>query len=269
MDGYVAAKRGVFQNQDKGDTAIVGVDDPWGQRICTELLAANRRTIRPISAGRAMGRGVYALQGVLYDAMGERAVEMADLARAQALPGRHNWQNACAAYAAAVALGVSPADAAAAIMTFPGLAHRMEDVGTVGRVRFVNDSKATNADAARQAMTATRKFYWIAGGVPKAGGIEPLSDLFPKVECAYLIGQAEHEFARQIGDACPVALCGDLETATQAAYRDAAASGRDAVVLFSPACASFDQFPDFEVRGDAFRDVVAGLGMCAEEKVRA
>jgi len=259
----------VFQNQDKGDTAIVGVDDPWGQRICTELLAANRRTIRPISAGRAMGRGVYALQGVLYDAMGERAVEMADLVRAQALPGRHNWQNACAAYAAAVALGVSPADAAAAIMTFPGLAHRMEDVGTVGRVRFVNDSKATNADAARQAMTATPKFYWIAGGVPKAGGIESLSDLFPKVERAYLIGQAEHDFARQIGDAAPVSLCGDLETATQQAYRDAAASGHEAVVLFSPACASFDQFPDFEVRGDAFRDLVAGLRGRPEEKKRA
>jgi UDP-N-acetylmuramoylalanine--D-glutamate ligase len=269
MEGYVAAKRRVFQNQDKGDTAIVGVDDPWGQRICTELLAANRRTIRPISAGRAMGRGVYALQGVLYDAMGERAVEMADLVRAQALPGRHNWQNACAAYAAAVALGVSPADAAAAIMTFPGLAHRMEDVGTVGRVRFVNDSKATNADAARQAMAATPKFYWIAGGAPKAGGIESLSDLFPKVERAYLIGQAEHQFASEIGDAAPVSLCGDLETATQQAYRDAAASGQEAVVLFSPACASFDQFPDFEVRGDAFRDVVAGLRVRAEEKVRA
>ena len=260
MEGYVAAKRRVFMNQGVGDTAVVGVDDPWGQRICTELLAANRRTVRPVSAGRAMGRGVYALQGLLYDATGERAVEVADLARAEALPGRHNWQNAAAAYALAVALGVSPADVAEGLMSFAGLAHRMEDVGTIGRVRFVNDSKATNADAARQAMTATPSFYWIVGGRPKAGGIEGLADLFPRVEKAYLIGEAAPEFARTLGGACASEICGDLERATAEALRDAQASGRDAVVLFSPACASFDQHPDFEARGDAFRAIVQALG---------
>ncbi len=269
MEGYVAAKRRIFQNQDKGDTAVVGVDDPWGQRICTELLAANRRTIRPISSGRAMGRGVYVLQGLLYDATGERATEVADLARAKALPGRHNWQNAAAAYCAAVALGVSPFDAAEALMSFPGLAHRMEDVGQVGRVRFINDSKATNADAARQAMSATPHFYWIAGGRPKTGGIEQLTDLFPRIEKAYLVGEAAPEFARTIGDAAPVSLCGDLERAVAEAYRDAAASGQPSVVLFSPACASFDQYPDFEVRGDAFRDMVAGLASAPAERARA
>jgi UDP-N-acetylmuramoylalanine--D-glutamate ligase len=264
MEGYVAAKRRVFQNQGKGCTAIVGVDDPWGQRICTELVAANRRTIRPISAGRAMGRGVYALQGMLYDATGERAVEVADLAKAKALPGRHNWQNAAAAYAAAISLGVSPADAAMALLSFPGLAHRMENVGQIGRVRFINDSKATNADAARQAMAATPNFYWIAGGVPKAGGVEPLRDLFPKIAKAYLIGEAAPDFARTLGDAAPHSLCGDLERAVTEAYRDAAASGEDAVILLSPACASFDQFPDFEVRGDAFRKLVAELATATE-----
>ncbi len=269
MEGYVAAKRRVFQNQGKGDTAVVGVDDPWGQRICTELLAANRRTICPISAGRAMGRGVYVLQGLLYDATGERAVEITDLARARALPGRHNWQNAAAAYCAAVALGVSPFDAAEALMSFPGLSHRMEDVGQVGRVRFVNDSKATNADAARQAMAATPRFYWIAGGRPKAGGIEQLADLFPKVEKAYLIGEAAPEFARTLAGGAPVSLCGDLERAVAEAYRDAAASGRDAVVLFSPACASFDQYPDFEVRGDAFREQVQALAAAPAARATA
>ncbi|MGC1302847.1 MAG: UDP-N-acetylmuramoyl-L-alanine--D-glutamate ligase, partial [Caulobacteraceae bacterium] len=259
MEGYVAAKRRVFLNQGKGDTAIVGVDDAWGQNICTELLARNGRTIIPISAGRAMGRGLYALQGMLYDATGERVMEVADLTRAKSLPGRHNWQNAAAAYAAAVALGVSPKDAADALMTFPGLAHRMENVGSVGRVRFVNDSKATNADAARQAMSAIPRFYWIAGGRPKAGGIEPLRDLFDRVEKAYLIGEAAGDFARTLDGAAPVEQCGDLLRAVDAAYHDAAASGRDAVVLLSPACASFDQFPDFEVRGDAFRSLVDGL----------
>ncbi len=259
MEGYLAAKRRVFLNQDKGDTAIVGVDDAIGQNLCTELLALNRRTIRPISAGRAMGRGYYALQGLLYDATGERTVEVCDLSRAPGLPGRHNWQNAAAAYAAALALGVSPGDAADALMSFPGLAHRMEDVGSIGRVRFVNDSKATNADAARQAMCAIPKFYWIAGGREKAGGIEPLRDLYDRVEKAYLIGEAADDFARTLGDAAPSEICGTLDCAIEHAWRDAAASGRDAVVLLSPACASFDQFPDFEVRGDAFRALVQQL----------
>jgi UDP-N-acetylmuramoylalanine--D-glutamate ligase len=259
MDGYVAAKRRVFLNTGKGDTAIVGVDDPWCQRICTELVAANRRTIWPISAGRALGRGVYALSGMLYDATGERSVETVDLTRAKALQGRHNWQNASAAYAAAIALGVRPAEAAASLISFPGLAHRMEGVGQIGKVRFVNDSKATNADAARQAMTAIPRFYWIAGGLPKSGGIEPLKDLFPKVAKAYLIGEAAPEFARTLKGQAESELCGDLSRAVAAAYRDAAASGDEAVVLLSPACASFDQFPDFEVRGDAFRRLVGEL----------
>ena len=200
MEGYVEAKRRVFANQKAGDTAVVGVDDPWCQRICTELLAVNHRTIWPISAGRAMGRGVYALSGVLYDGTGERAVEAGDLSRAASLPGRHNWQNAAAAYAAVRALGV-PADLA----------------------------------------------------------VEGLSDLFPRVAKAYLIGEAADEFARTLDGKADYALCGDIETATAAAFADAAKSGEEAVVLLSPACASFDQFADFEARGEAFRIAVQGL----------
>jgi UDP-N-acetylmuramoylalanine--D-glutamate ligase len=259
MEGYIAAKRRVFLNQDKGDTAVIGVDDPWCQRICTELMAANRRTIRPISATKSMGRGVYVLQGMLYDATGDRVIEVADLTRARALPGRHNWQNAAAAYAAALALGVAPEEAVRALMTFPGLAHRMEDVGKIGSVRFVNDSKATNADAARQAMSAIPRFYWIAGGVAKSGGIESLRDLFPRVEKAYLIGEAAPAFAETLDGAAPFERCRDIVQAVASAYADAEAAGGDAVVLLSPACASFDQFPDFEVRGDAFRAAVKGL----------
>ncbi len=181
MENYVAAKRRILLNQGKGDTAVIGVDDPWGQQICTEITAANRRTIVPISASKAMSRGVYALNGLLYDATAERAHEVADLNRARALPGRHNWQNAAAAYAAAKGLGIPADEAAEHLMTFPGLAHRMEPVAQLGRVRFVNDSKATNTDAARQAMSSYPKFYWIAGGQPKTGGIEALEDLFPRI----------------------------------------------------------------------------------------
>ncbi|MDR6627926.1 UDP-N-acetylmuramoyl-L-alanine--D-glutamate ligase [Caulobacter segnis] len=259
MDGYIAAKRRIFLNQGKGDTAIIGVDDPWCQQICTEITAANRRTIWPISAGKAMGRGVYALQGVLYDATGERVVEVADLLRARSLPGRHNWQNAAAAYAAARAIGIPMQDAVDGLMTFPGLAHRMETVGKIGKVRFVNDSKATNADAARQAMSSYPKFYWIAGGVAKAGGIDDLKDLFPRVAKAYLIGEAAEPFSWTLAGKAEVAMSGTLERAVQQAYADAAASGEEAIVLLSPACASFDQFSDFEARGEAFRAAVNGL----------
>ena len=269
MEGYVTAKRRILANQGKGDTAVIGVDDPWGQRICTEITAANRRTIVPISASKAMGRGVYALQGLLYDATGERAVEVADLLQARSLPGRHNWQNAAAAYAAARGIGLTPEEAAEGLMTFPGLAHRMETVGQIGRVRFVNDSKATNADAARQALSSYPKVYWIAGGQPKDGGIDDLVDLFPRVERAYLIGEAAKAFARTLDGHAPVVQCGTVEVAAARALADAAASGEDAVVLLSPACASFDQFTDFEARGEAFRAAVAALAMPAVKGARA
>ena len=259
MDGYVKAKRRVLLNQGKGDTAVIGVDDAWCQQICTEITAANKRTIRPISASKCMGRGVYALQGVLYDATGDRVVEVADLTRARSLPGRHNWQNAAAVYAAARALGVTQEQAAEGLLSFPGLAHRMETVGQIGKVRFVNDSKATNADAARQALSSYPKVYWIAGGLAKAGGIDDLADLFPRIEKAYLIGEAAEDFGKTLEGKAPHARCGTIEAATAAAFTDAAASGEDAIVLLSPACASFDQFADFEQRGEAFRAAVAAL----------
>jgi UDP-N-acetylmuramoylalanine--D-glutamate ligase len=259
MERYVAAKRRILRGQGKGDTAVIGVDEDWGQQICTEITAANRRTIWPISARKCMGKGIYALQGVLYDATDGRVSEVADLTAARSLPGRHNWQNAAAAYAAARALGVSVADAVEGLMTFPGLAHRMETIGALGGVRFVNDSKATNVDAARQAMSAYPRFFWIAGGRAKTGGIDSLADLFPSVIKAYLIGEAQDDFARSLKGRAPCERTGTIEAAVAAAYADARAAGGPAIVLFSPACASFDQFNDFEERGEAFRAAVHAL----------
>ncbi|MFZ4607961.1 MAG: UDP-N-acetylmuramoyl-L-alanine--D-glutamate ligase, partial [Caulobacter sp.] len=248
---------------------IIGVDDAWCQRICTEITAANHRTIWPISASRSMGRGVYAIQGVLYDATGDRVIEVADLLRARSLPGRHNWQNAAAAYAAARALGVPAEEAAEGLMTFPGLAHRMETVAMIGRVRFVNDSKATNADAARQALSSYPRVYWIAGGQPKEGGIAPLDDLFGRVAKAYLIGEGASDFGKVLEGRAPYVQSGAIEAATAAAFADAEASGEDAIVLLSPACASFDQFSDFEARGEAFRAAVESLQRPALKGARA
>ncbi|MGA0599667.1 UDP-N-acetylmuramoyl-L-alanine--D-glutamate ligase [Caulobacter sp. KR2-114] len=268
MEGYVAAKKRILLNQGKGDFAIVGVDDPWCAQICTEITAANRRTIWPISARRAMGRGVYSLQGMLYDATDGRVNEVADLTRARSLPGRHNWQNASAAYAACRALGLTAQDAVDGLMSFPGLAHRMETVGVLDKVRFVNDSKATNADAARQAMSAYPRFYWIAGGRAKVGGIDELTELFGSVAKAYLIGEAAEAFAGVLDGKAPYVISGDLESATRAAFADARASGEEAIVLLSPACASFDQFADFEERGDAFRAAVHALAAPVAKEAR-
>jgi UDP-N-acetylmuramoylalanine--D-glutamate ligase len=259
MDGYVAAKRRILMNQDQGDTAVIGVDDPWGQRLCTEVTASNRRTIIPVSASKAIGRGVYALQGVLYDATGDRAVQVADLNRARSLPGRHNWQNAAAAYAAVRGLGAPASEIAEGLLSFPGLAHRMETVGHIRGVRFVNDSKATNSDAARQALSSYPKVYWIAGGRAKDGGIESLTDLFPRIERAYLIGEAAGDFARTLEGRASHVNCRDLRAAVAQAFADAQASGEGGIVLLSPACASFDQFADFEARGEAFRSAVLEL----------
>ncbi|MEO8812093.1 MAG: UDP-N-acetylmuramoyl-L-alanine--D-glutamate ligase [Caulobacteraceae bacterium] len=263
MEGYVAAKRRVLMNQGKGDTAVIGVDDAWGERLCTEITAANRRTIVPVSARKAMGRGVYALQGLLYDATLGRVSQVADLAAARSLPGRHNWQNAAAAWAVCRALGLSERETAEGLASFPGLAHRMETVGFLGSVRFVNDSKATNADAARQALASWPKVWWIAGGRAKAGGIEPLTDLFGVVECAYLVGEAADAFAATLDGRAPAVIAGTIERAVELAYADARAAAKaadgEAIVLFSPACASFDRYANFEERGEAFRAAVHAL----------
>jgi UDP-N-acetylmuramoylalanine--D-glutamate ligase len=180
-----------------------------------------------------------------------------ELASAERLPGSHNWQNAAAAYAAARSAGIAAAAASAAIRSFPGLAHRQELVDTLDAVRYINDSKATNADATEKALACYSAIYWIAGGLPKAGGIAPLAPFFDRVRHAFLIGRATEEFAATLDGSVPFSRCGDLATALS----DASAQARrdavpGAVVLLSPACASYDQFPNFEVRGDTFRNLV-------------
>ena len=256
MEGYVAAKTRLFQAQGPEALALVGMDEDWGRRIAASLTSQGRdvQTVStlpspPRGEGYSASDGVLSLDGQI----------ITDLSAARSLPGRHNAQNAAFAYAAACAVGVSHEAAVAGLMSFPGLAHRMETVGQLGSVRFVNDSKATNADAARQALASYPASFWIAGGVPKAGGIEDLRDLFPRITRAYLIGQATEDFAATLGDTPHVAV-GTMEAAVTAASADAAAAGGDQVVLLSPACASFDQYPDFEARGEAFRAAVLNLG---------
>ena len=174
------------------------------------------------------------------------------------MQGAHNWENAAAAFAAVRVLGIDPEKIADGLRRFPGLAHRMEQVAEHKGVRFVNDSKATNADAAARALATYDRIYWIAGGVAKAGGIESLAQYFPKVAKAYLIGKSAQDFAATLEGRVRHALSGTLDEAVAQAAHDAAGD-ENAVVLLSPACASFDQFPDFEKRGDAFRDAVRNV----------
>lgn len=257
MDGYVAAKARIFQAQGPDAVALIGVDESWGQGIARDL--AQRVITISTRPSPPRGEGYVAQPGVILNG-GE---PIADLTAARSLPGRHNAQNAAFAYATARALGVSHDAAVAGLLSFPGLAHRMEAVGRLGSVRFVNDSKATNADAARQALASYPSVFWIAGGVPKAGGIKDLTDLFPRIAKAYLIGDAAPAFAETLGDA-PHVIARTLDDAVAAAAADAASADGDQIVLLSPACASFDQFKDFEARGEAFRAAVLALGAVPE-----
>jgi len=145
-------------------------------------------------------------------------------------------------------------------MSFPGLAHRMQEVARAGAVAFVNDSKATNADAAEKALSSFENIYWIAGGLAKAGGIEPLLPYAPRIARAYLIGVAAPDFAKTLSGKASVTMSETLDRAVTAAAGDAARSTKpNPVVLLSPACASFDQYKNFEVRGDAFVSLVSKL----------
>ncbi len=259
MDGYVAAKKTIFHRQTSPRTAVIGVDDARSEEIHRQLTSVGDQIVIPISAARRLHRGVFAIDGILYDAIRDSAAQVADLRPIPTLPGQHNWQNAAAAYAACRAMGIDSAVITDAMASYPGLPHRQELVATVDGVRFINDSKATNADATSKALACYDAIYWIAGGVPKEGGIASLKDFFPRLRHSYLIGQAANEFAQTLGDA-PHTIVGTLDQAITAARRDAVRDGiSGAVVLLSPACASFDQFANFEARGDAFRTLVSAF----------
>ena len=264
MENYAAIKARLVH---AADLSVVGVDDSYTRAIAAGLRAAGREVTEISAAGQAVKEGIVFEGGRLYRRGGGRSTLIADLSGIASLRGAHNGQNAAAAVAALGPLGLDHARAAEGLASFPGLAHRLEEVGRLGKVLFVNDSKATNADAAEKALLSFRDIFWILGGRAKQGGIEPLRPLFDRIVKGYLIGEASEAFAETIGDAFPVVFCETLEKAVpqaaaeaaKAAAEAAASALADPVVLLSPACASFDQFPDFEKRGDRFRDLAKAL----------
>lgn len=241
------------------DTAVVAVDDSFTVLIADRIERSGTKVVR-VSRRQPLADGLFADGARILMAHGGTSRPMVDLAGIQTLRGGHNAQNAAAAIAACLAVGVSEEDIRAGLSTFPGLKHRMQPVGRKGDVVFVNDSKATNADAAAPALASYDRIYWIAGGLPKEGGIVSLSGFFPKIAKAYLIGEAAAAFAATFGDQVPYEISGTLERAVVHAAADAEGDAGGAVaVMLSPACASFDQYKNFEVRGDAFVSHVAAL----------
>ena len=256
FEGYFAAKQRLFEMQDTSGIAVIGIDDDETNAFFSRLRQRRREDqIIPISAGRVFARGVYALGDRVYDALDCASHPLIDLSRAKALPGRHNAQNVAAALAAVRMLGIGGRAAAEAVRSFGGLPHRQEVVAKEGGIRFINDSKATNAEAALQAINCYTNIFWIAGGRAKDDGLAALEPALHRIRKAYLIGEAQESFAAELDGKVEVQKCGDLAGALAAARNDTAGV-LDGVVLLSPAAASFDQFSSFEDRGRAFADLV-------------
>ena len=284
LEHYAAVKARLL---DHASAAAVGLDDAITRNVAETLADTGRLFAFTGGKGSALVPQVYAIGQSLFvhEQSGSHATseQVANLEQIGSLRGEHNVQNALAALtvlramqdlADAGRVAVSggsaegngrrfwvPAQIAKGLASFPGLPHRMEQVGHAGRALFINDSKATNAEAADKALSSFEGgLHWIAGGRAKDGGIEALRSLFPRIEKAYLIGESEDDFAQTLEGQAAYERCGTLEEAVrQAAAGAKASAASEPVVLFSPACASFDQFRNFEVRGDAFRDLVMAL----------
>lgn len=251
MAGYIAAKSRLIEQQGAGGTAVIAVDDQPSRDV-----AANCQSVVLVSAEGKMETGVSVDGGMLIDDIDQQAVAVGSLLDVKSLQGSHNWQNAAAAYGACRTLGLTAEKIYAGLCSFPGLEHRQEIVSCNRDITVVNDSKATNVDAAARALQTFDKVRWIAGGRAKDDNFSGLSTAVSKVRKAYLMGEA----GRAIGEAMPASLAQEyyptMVEALTAAIREA--EGGDTVLL-SPACTSFDQFTSFETRGDAFKQTANQL----------
>jgi UDP-N-acetylmuramoylalanine--D-glutamate ligase len=259
MAHYAEVKQRLVAGVQPEGTAILGVDDDFCRKIADRLDQAGKRVMR-VSVKRPLPDGIYVEHETILRASGGARSEVARIGGIGSLRGLHNAQNAACAAACALALGLATETLQDGLRRFPGLAHRMEQVGRCGNVLFVNDSKGTNADAAAHALSSFADIFWIAGGRAKQGGITSLAEFFPRIRKAYLIGEAANEFAATLGERVPHEISGTLDVAVEHAAHDAEVSGlQDPVVLLSPACASFDQYRNFEIRGARFRELVNAL----------
>jgi UDP-N-acetylmuramoylalanine--D-glutamate ligase len=259
MDNYAAIKERLVARVEPGGTAVIGVDDDHTRAAAERIARAGTNVVR-VSVITSLPDGLYAEGATILRAAGGKVQAVAQLAGIGSLRGRHNAQNAACAVAACLALGLDLPAIQRGLTSFPGLAHRMQPIARKGKVLFVNDSKATNADSAARALASFHEIFWIAGGRAKTGGIVSLAPFFPRIRKAYLIGEAAAGFAKTLDGKVAYEISATLARAVDAAARDAEASGlAEPVVLLSPACASFDQYANFEVRGKAFSDLVLAM----------
>ena len=263
MENYAALKTLLVASVEQGGSAVIGVDDRYTRAAADRIERAAKTLVR-VSVVAPLRDGYYAEGSRIMHAVAGKAHPVAQLAGIGSLRGQHNAQNVACAVAACVALGLELPAIQKGLVSFPGLAHRMQQVGrkptNLGGILFVNDSKATNADSSAKALASFTDIFWIAGGKPKTGGIASLAEFWPRIRKAYLIGEAASDFAKTLAGKVPYEISGVLSAAIDAATRDAEASGLpEPVVLLSPACASFDQYPNFEVRGKAFHDIVLAI----------
>ncbi len=270
LDGYIAAKRRIIALRRPGAPLVIGVDDAATSAVAEAVAQAAHGSddgpvIRISTQGPIpQGPAVFAREGHLWEALDGPAHKVLDLAPLPTLRGSHNAQNIAVAWALARQRGVEPSTLARAIHSFPGLAHRQALVAVHQGVTWINDSKATNAEAAVHALRAYPAIRWILGGQPKETGLDGLQEDLGNVRAAYLIGQAQSDFAQWLmrhAAGLPVRLCTTLDQAVAQAAAEAEAGD---TVLLSPACASWDQFASFEARGDAFaakvKDMIAAAG---------
>ncbi|KIC14176.1 UDP-N-acetylmuramoyl-L-alanine--D-glutamate ligase [Leisingera sp. ANG-DT] len=250
MGGYFAAKRRLFA-EGGPDRAVIGIDEDEGLFLAGQLSEGmgDDRVIRISAARKLTGPGwqVFARKGFLSEYRKGRQAASIDLREMMGLPGAHNHQNACAAYAAARTLGLAPQLIGEAMASFPGLPHRSQTIAEADGVRYVNDSKATNLDSALKALSAFRNIRWICGGLEKDGGLDALKGQTGNVQKAYVIGREAAGFALQLDVEAEV--CTTMAAAVERAMAEAQAGD---TVLLAPAAASFDQYDNFEQRGDDF-----------------
>ena len=255
MENYVKAKRLIFEHQSSKDTAVIGIDSTFSRNIFKELQQQKGPRLIPVSVVETLKKGIYQEKGWLVDALETSPQRLLNMRQLTRTPGMHNWQNCMVAYAICRALGLEKDRIIRAIRTFAGLPHRQELVAVHRGIRYINDSKATNGDAAARALVCYKPIHWILGGRPKETDLDIVVPYFNRITKAYTIGEATERYAEIFsGHNIPVEPCYKLETAVTAAHRDAQEMGTDnAVVLLSPACASFDQYDNYEARGNAFR----------------
>jgi UDP-N-acetylmuramoylalanine--D-glutamate ligase len=255
MDGYVAAKERIFRGP---GVAVIGIDDEWSQGVYARLKKSGQRKMIPVSCLKNLDQGICVTEnGILF----HDGREIADLKPCRSLQGQHNWQNAAMAYAACISNGVALTHIVEGLKTFPGLAHRQNIVATHNGIAYINDSKATNDQAAAMALRTYNPIYWIAGGKAKDGGYRDCEKYLSHIRHAFLIGAAAEQMAAWLGtQKIPCTLSGTLDQALAAAHAQAQREKlANAVVLLSPACASFDQFKNFEHRGEIFADLVRSI----------